>query len=450
MVFSRRKLMTYGAAGALAAFAPGSAAGAAPSSQGAPGSSQVSTTEQMQMPVNPLPSSPLIGFDGYDMRDSLSPQRLTMAMWDQAYVMRHMPGGSFADYDRVLDEAVERGYNTLRIDPLPQYVDLNKPGRILTWGNPHEPCMPWGRDTAVKGPIGRWIIDFVEKLHKRPSLHYTLSAWWNMPALPPAPVTPPVLRRPRNMVEGAEMWETQLTAWKKRFGFDRLIYVDIANETPYFFPGLMERFKKVTGASWGESHILSPAQVAFMTEAVNRPLALLRREFPELRFTTSIHGDLRWLHIPVEFDCLDVHFYADADPRWGQRTRFDEFVAKGLFKNDSWFSDFSDRATKTSASMAPMLRARQRFKMGEFATWAAEMGAPLTTSEAWSSWYYIDSPHLNWRWLLDWSAWTVEDAIACKFWGWTPFNYAQPQFSVWKDVAWQRALNERFLHSSGN
>jgi hypothetical protein len=447
MTFSRRELMAWSAAGALATFAPGGPAGAAPASLDTANFSTSANPKQTLMPTNQLPSSPVIAFDSYDMRGSLRPPRLTMAMWDRAYVMRHLPGGSFADYDRLLDEAVERGYNTLRIDPMPQWIDLRQPDRVLSWGDPHEPFMPWGQNTAVNGPAGRWIMDFIQKLHQRPSLNYTLSAWWTMPARPPAPPAPPLLRRPKNMLEGAEMWAVMLTDWKQRLGFDRLIYVDVANETPYFFPGLMERFHKVTGVSWGESHILSPAQISFMTEEVNKPLGLLRREFPELRFTTSIHGDLRWLRMPVELDCLDVHFYADSDPRWTTRTRFDEFIAKGLFKNDSWFAEFSERATKTAASMAPMLQAYQRFKMGEFATWAAELGAPLTTSEGWSSWYYIDSPHLYWRWLLDWSARTVGDAIACKFWGWTPFNYAQPQFAIWKDVSWHRALNERFLHS---
>ena len=37
-------------------------------------------------------------------------------------------------------------------------------------------------------------------------------------------------------------------------------------------------------------------------------------------FTASIHGDLRWLDVPLELDCLDVHFYADADPRSGAVT----------------------------------------------------------------------------------------------------------------------------------
>ncbi|HUX43747.1 MAG TPA: cellulase-like family protein [Terracidiphilus sp.] len=370
-----------------------------------------------------------------------------MAMWDVAYALRHGPGGSFSDYDRVLDDAVERGYNTLRIDPMPQWLNLRKPERILTWPDPHQPFMPWNWNTSVKGPVAEWVIDFIEKLHRRPSLNYTLSAWWFMPGLSTSPPCPEPLRRPANMVEGAEMWAVMLTDWKQRFGFDRLLYVDIANETPYFFPDFSERFKAVTGKGFGEVASFSPEQKAFLAGEINKSLKLLRREFPELRFTTSIHGDLRWLDVPLELDCLDVHFYADADPRWTERTRFDEFSADGLFEKDSWFAEFSERSMKTAAAMAPMLRARQRFKMAEFSGWANRRGAPLTTSEAWSTWYYIDNPKLDWGWLLDWSKWSCDDAIACGFWGWTPHNYAQPQFANWKDVKWHRTLNERFLHS---
>jgi hypothetical protein len=196
------------------------------------------------------------------------------------------------------------------------------------------------------------------------------------------------------MAEGAEMWATLLADWKKRFGFDRIVYVDIANETPYFFPGLLAQLKKATGAGFDEHPVFSAEQISFLANEINKALGLLRREFPELRFTTSIHGDLRWLDVPMELDCLDVHFYADADPRWTERTRFNEFVEDGIFEKDRWFKEFSERSTKTAASMAPMLRARQRFKMSEFANWATRRGEPLTTSEAWATWYYIDDPRL--------------------------------------------------------
>lgn len=438
MTVSRRDLIAMGTAGALSTLAPGASIRVDEAAQSAM-PAQVSTDRA------PLASTSAIA--AYDMRNDLKPRRLTMAMWDQAYALRHILGGSFADYDRVLDETVERGYNTVRIDPMLQWIDLQKPERVLDWPDPHEPLMPWDWNTAVKGPVGEWIIDFMEKLQKRPSLHYTLSAWWFAPGLPTSPPAPPVLRTPKNMLEGAEMWVVLLNDWKKRFGFDRLVYVDIANETPYFFPGLDERLKKVQGAGFEDTSTFSPATIAFLAEEINEPLALLRREFPELRFTTSIHGDLRWLDVPLELDCLDVHFYSDADPRWTERTRFNEFIADGLFRNDQWFAEFSERSMKTARAVAPMLRARERFKAAQFADWAARRGAPLTTSESWATWYYIDHPKLDWSWLLDWAKWSVDDAIACRFWGWTPHNYVQPQFSNWKDVSWHRELTERFLKS---
>jgi len=60
---------------------------------------------------------------------------------------------------------------------------------------------------------------------------------------------------------------------------------------------------------------------------------------------------------------------------------------------------------------------------------------------------YLRDRTLDWGWLLDWAKWSVDDAIACGFWGWTPHNYAQPQFANWKNADWHRTLNERFLHS---
>jgi len=112
----------------------------------------------------------------FDMREWLNPRRLTIAMWDQAFLLRHIPGGSFEDYDRVLDEAIERGYNTLRLDPMPQIIDLSHPERILEWPDPQTPYMPWGWNRAVKGPVGIWLIEFMEKLLHR-GMNYTLSAW---------------------------------------------------------------------------------------------------------------------------------------------------------------------------------------------------------------------------------------------------------------------------------
>ncbi len=381
---------------------------------------------------------------GFDPREQLTPRRLTFAMWDQAFLLRHGPGGSFADWDRVLDETIERGYNTVRLDPMPQWLDLTQPDQVLHWPDPQAPFLPWDWNTAVSAPAGRWLVEFMEKLLARPALHYTLSAWWFGLTPGHALQGPPVRRAPASHTEGAEMWAVMLREWKRRFGFDRLVYVDLANEVPYFFPGFLDRLKQDHGLDWGAVGAFTPAQAQAIAAELNPALALLRREFPELRFTLSIHGDLRWIDVPLELDCLDVHFYADADPRWTERTGFGPLMPH-LYKRNDWHAEFSDRCRRTADAIAPMLRQRQRAKLAQFAQWGRERGAPLTTTEAWSTWYYFDSPNLDWGWLLEWAEWSVDDALDADMWGWTPHNYLQPHFANWQDVAWHRRLTERFL-----
>ena len=47
------------------------------------------------------------------------PQKLTITLWDFSWYVRTGPGEPFADLDRAFTEAVERGYNTVRICAMP-------------------------------------------------------------------------------------------------------------------------------------------------------------------------------------------------------------------------------------------------------------------------------------------------------------------------------------------
>ena len=390
-------------------------------------------------------SRPAADAGQFDMRDWLNPRRLTIVMWDQAFLFRHAPGESYADYDRVLDETIERGYNTLRLDPMPQLINLAQPEKVFQWSDPKTPYMPWGWKQAGEGPLGLWLVEFMEKVLRK-GLNYTLSAWWFTDQSGNSPLGREALA-PRTHLEGAELWARMLREWQRRFGLEGLVYVDIANEVPYFLPGFLKRYESETGGGWNEGGApFTPRQVEFLANDLNPALAYLQREFPELRFTGSIHGDERWLDVPAQFDCLDVHFYSDVDPRWRDRTGFGEHMSH-LFTDASWHSDFSRRCAAAHRAVAPMLRAAQRAKLASFAAWAAQKGMPLTTSESWSSWYYYDSPDLDWGWLLEWAEWSVEDAIEYRMWGWTPHNYCQPQFVNWQDARWHRRLTDRFLRS---
>jgi hypothetical protein len=342
-----------------------------------------------------------------------------------------MKGDSFEDYDRVLEEAIEGGYNTLRLDPMPQIIDLSKPEKVLSRA-PFQNCpfFPWERSQAFEGPAGEWLIEFMEKVLEK-KLYYCLSAWsgdWDQGM------------KIQNLRDITECWKVFLGQWKERFGFENCIYVDLSNEFPYFLNGYLERTFEEYNGRW------SPEWNAYIEREVNGCLRELRQMFPEVRFILSLHGDVNWINLNLELDAMDIHFYSDADPRFVDRTLFDLYM-KDFFTTDSFFKDFSDRCMASHKIMAPAYRARQRSKLAAFSSWSQESGIPLLTSESWASWYYMDHKDLNWSWLLDWAEWSVEDAIEYKMWGWTPHNYCQPQFENWKDVRWHRRLTDRFLRS---
>lgn len=373
----------------------------------------------------------------FDMRDWLEPRRMTAVMWDHTFLTRHVPGDSFADYDRVLDEVVERGYNTLRLDPLPQTIDLSRPETVYGQAPMGLPYLPWTRPEGFSGPAGEWLIEFVEKARDR-GLYYCLSSWWGSGITPLNGGA-----HPRDFAEGARCWIRFLEQWQHRFGFEGCAYVDLNNEFPCFFPGLGDELQEA------EKEDPQNGKRRWFESTINDALALMRKAFPELKFTVSLHGNVEYADWELELDCMDIHFYADADPRWVQRTRFYDFCSGGMFKQDDWHAEFSDRCARAHRAGAALYRARQRAKVAAFAGMGQQRGIPLLTTESWASWYYIDSPHLDWGWLLEWAAWSVEDAIDFGMWGWTPHNYAQPQFENWKSVEWHRRLTDRFLNSRG-
>lgn len=383
----------------------------------------------------------------YDMRAHLTPRRMTMVMWDQAFLLRHQPGESFADWDRVLAETAERGYNTLRIDPMPQCIDMAQPDQELTWGENGGPYLPWDWQKAITLKAGRALIEFMQKAAQN-NFYLTLSNWWF--SGPSAPVGTIV---PKSTMEGAELWAKMLRVLEREVGLDRVVYVDYANEMPYFFPDFMQQLKTVDpDAGYGGYPVISgytERQKAWLRDVLDKPLAALQTEFPHLRFTHSIHGDPRWLTVGLTaWDCLDVHFYSDADPRWAVRSRFGELTKDGrMFHESTGYKEFSDRSTATYKAIGPMLHARQRNVIRQFSAWAETMGMPITCTEGWCSWFYVDHPDLDWGWLLEYSERAMEDAVEFGFWGATPNNYVQPQFELWKNVRWHQRVNEKFLAS---
>src|SRR5512141_368940 len=55
---------------------------------------------------------------------------LAIAMWDFSWILRHHRYGEFENWDRVLNELAERGYNAIRMDAMPHLVAPTPDGRF--------------------------------------------------------------------------------------------------------------------------------------------------------------------------------------------------------------------------------------------------------------------------------------------------------------------------------
>lgn len=381
----------------------------------------------------------------FDMRNFLRPRRLTMAMWDQAYMLRRNPGDSFADWDRSLEELKERGYNTIRIDAFPGVIDPENPDMEFTWPDrPEQPYLPWCWNREYTCKPGRDLVEFF-RLTQEKGIYLTLSSWWGG--------KDDLRVIPKDTMEAVDLWIKLLAFLKREVGLDNVLFVDLCNEIPGFLPGyqqtvngLAEKRPEQEGKYLAPAGICAwnPAQLAFMKDTLDSSLQAAQEAFPELRFTYSMNMNRSFEEVGLtNTDVLDIHFFI-TDQRWDVRTRFNKMH---LYDSAEDYKDFTARCAAAAASVGPMLRQMQREQLRWGKAFSEKVGAPLVTTEAWASWFYVDHPDLDWGWLRDWCETAVEDAIEFGLWGMTTCNYVEPHFALWKDVAWHRRLNERFLNS---
>jgi len=398
----------------------------------------------------------------FDIRDYLTPKRLTIAMWDFSWLKCHYPGGSFEDFDRVTDELLARGFNTVRIDAFPWIVgQLARPDEIVTV--PGEPFANWGMsDRDREHAILDELVEFMT-ITRRKGIYVILSSWGTV--FPPYPDRVPDLFVP--------VWEKTLAYLEERDLLGHVLYVDLDQEFPYFTafndrlnelayrkpeenpdapaaeatedaadpvkPVVKATPKPACGLVWNDD------QLDFVRQIFTKSLAHLQRRFPDQRFTVSLTGfwkECRLLDLKA-FDVLELHFWCHG-PKFDNRTAFNE-MQKDREQKD--YADYQRRVDATFKSVRPMLLAEMHQRLAYARDWATELGTPLTTTETWGPWWHLDHPHLRWDWLREWC---VEcNALAGEYglWGSTPWNYCHPYFENWKDIAWYQEVNNAFLAS---
>jgi hypothetical protein len=152
---------------------------------------------------------------------------LAIAMWDTGWLTRHYPHGSFADWDKTLDELVARGYDAIRIETFPHLVAAGSDGvvqerffRPRGGGLEHMWRNPWSLYLEPRSALA----EFLPKCRAR-GVKVGLATWF-----------PNVSENRHKQVQGADefvrVWHETLTFLDGSGLLDNVIYVDLLNEYP--------------------------------------------------------------------------------------------------------------------------------------------------------------------------------------------------------------------------
>ena len=393
--------------------------------------------------------------DEYDMRTGLTPSRLTIAMWDYSWLNQHYQGGDYEDYNQLTDELIERGFNTVRIDAFPLVIGkLENDEQEVTIAG--APLRNWGAsDIDRKHAVVLELLEFM-KITKEKNISVILSSWGRG-----ANEFPDIRNDYANLKDFWKAWEKVLDLLKENDLLSHVVYVDFDQEFPYFSPVAAElnrlgQVKKKTlsalqameaaGSVQSDFQKLqwNAAQMKFVRNYMNSTLTHFQSNYPELRFTfsiTSFWEEVRAMNLKT-FDVLELHFWMTQSERFNSRSGFG-----GLKKDrgDHDYKDYMDRIDKTMQSVRPMLMKDMHNRLAWAKEWSDEIGAPLTTTEAWGPWWHMDHKDLSWEWLYDWCEEGMQLSSDYGLWGTTPWNYSHPYWDNWENVEWYQKVNGGFL-----
>lgn len=412
------------------------------------------------------------------------PAKLTVCLWDFTWYTRTGPGEPFEDLDAAFTQAVERGYNTVRICAMP----------YLLFGS--------GVDTSALtfAPLGggfglrtRWydvrqttVLDGREQLvalfeaARRHDCYVIVSSWeyqqspcfvtdsaWTDSLLAVAPAD-----RPAAMAESlAEM----VSFLQQRGLDDRIAFVELHNEVQY------SRFTDVVEASADAVSTLQPLLESAIED--------FRRHHPRVPVTANYAdvpvGGMRGLVGNADVAIFHLYVYGvlgqlvdefalrDPSRPFPQERAFAELLrpdappatewtlpAESAWRADAtlmhqrevYVHDWCDPSAwdrwlyERYAEHRRAMRAKLDLCLDAAADWAAAQSLPLVLGEGWVGYTPLHGTFEEGPVGAQICEHMVGRAAEHSAWGTVVCSNAAPHHPMWDDVSLQRRLNEQFAH----
>lgn len=389
---------------------------------------------------------------------------LAIAMWDFTWLMRHQPRDAFADWDVVLDELAERGYNALRIDCFPHLVAADREGRVqeqFFHAQANLIHTLWGNQYSITTRPRKALVEFVGKCRDR-SIHVGLSTWFGAHGTD----------RHTN-VEGVDgflrVWDETLVLLDEHGLLSQVIYVDLLNEYPLWhgFSWLHDQLQLLADpgdvaesylANVHEQNVLeglvterkfNARQVSFYNKFLNDVITTLKRKWPRLEFFASVSKafDTPWQDLDFsQSAALDMHVWFVHQREFSLYT--DYFKDIHPRPNEQRFAICYEKILRHWAQEKPSLIQWMENEIAGAADFARSNGLAVGNTEGWGPIVWMDHPHLDWDWVKETGEICVSLAVKHGYHFICTSNFTHPQFAgIWDDIAWHQRVTRAIRKS---
>ncbi|MEX0324944.1 MAG: cellulase-like family protein [Puniceicoccaceae bacterium] len=350
---------------------------------------------------------------------------LAITMWDFSWLERRWSGAGYEDWDVILDELVERGYNAVRIDAYPHLVSIDPEATwtVLPAWNQND----WGTPARNRIQVQPNLNIFLRKCRDRGVL-VGLSTWFQR-------VEEANLHRIITPAYHARIWQKTLDTIAAEGLLDTILFLDFCNEwpldawAPFYLesPGETRKWSARSSIDWmkaaiGELRAIYP-DIAY-TFSNTACLELEKEDLGEVAGTLDLIEPHIWMvganH--GEFYRRINYNYERFDPKGYENVvRY----AQELYEADSGYWDALLKGFIDSVSRE-----------------AEILGLPIITTECWSVVDYKDWPLLDWEWVKSSCEVGIRHAAQKGQWlAMATSNFCGPQFvGMWRDKDWHQEM----------
>jgi len=399
--------------------------------------------------------------------------RLTISMWDFSWLHASYPGGPYADLERRVAEAAERGYNTLRVDCFPSRFPEAESRFEKNW-DAGVNVPQWGqRAVGLTCNVRRKVAELAGLCRKH-RIWLGLDSW-DKPHMFGYDHVIAAADEEREFTRYGEVWVKALKLMREDGVLERAVWIAPMNEVPHFAGGHLEALRKAGDGAKGEAgaHLTKPQQVDAIYRRINGWMAApiqaeVARDKIPISYS-SLGTEDYGARLTDHYDVVDVHFMpgviSDAqDQRAFPGVPFNISRFPGgnvpVFNGQKLATDgpaydlaafsraWASACRRHYAAMLKRTRDYHQAALGHMTLPSGKQLAAVIT-ESFGPCIWPDAPAVSWEWYKRYNADALRVVAAMDFKGSSLSNYAEPLFSLWKDADWHWCGNAYFLSNPG-